>query len=184
MQYVEGGDFHTLQENGVDIIWFSGNHMIDIPYHARDNRKTIMFDPPLEAHALKILWVPDEDGKLMSYYTYMTDACWTIAVMDFSIYTDKNLLHSPVGGTCADSHKFGIESTYRFVEGYKLFAFTPAAGTEELRLKIYPDTDPTDITYKTVTVTIVDEHLTSGTLTKDITTPEVFGPFNNGGLKV
>jgi hypothetical protein len=89
----------------------------DVVYYNKESRKTIMFDPPFQATAIKVMYLVNENGKTsVSLDGSFINECWSHISMDFKILETlySKQLTTPEG-TCTDTLKLSptTRNSYR-----------------------------------------------------------------------
>ena len=102
-------------KNGNPEIYMGNHAYTDVVYYNKMSRKTIMFDPPFQATAIKVMYLNNEDGKnQVSLDGSFIDSCWSLLSMDFKILETlySKQLTTPEGTcTAKNSYRMTVETT-------------------------------------------------------------------------
>ena len=87
----------------------------DVVYYNKESRKTIMFDPPFQATAIKVMYLVNENGETsVSLDGSFINECWSHISMDFKILETlySKQLTTPEGTcTAKNSYRMTVETT-------------------------------------------------------------------------
>ena len=101
-----------LDASNNPMVWDTGAKVF-WPVDNPDIRKTVIFDPPFEAYGMRILWVTDENGHLITYYSgNLMEICYVVMNFDFLIIDADSVVVSPNTRleTCSDADEiYGLD---------------------------------------------------------------------------